>query len=106
MAEIADSEYIAECFWPGVQESDLRDMDARATAAAAEPSGAGDRVVFLGSLLMRDDEVVLCRFQGREEPVRRVAQLAAIPFERILRAATSPWPEMTIDANKHREVRP
>ena len=66
-------------------------LDQRATASAAELSRDGDRVRYLGSLLMRQDEVVLCRFEGSEEGVRRVAERAAIPFERIVETATSPW---------------
>ena len=84
-------EYLAECFWPGVQESDLHALDQRASASAAELAMEGEHVQYLGSLLMRTDEVVLCRFAGSEEAVRRVAERAAIPFERILEAATSPW---------------
>jgi hypothetical protein len=91
MAQRQPAEYLAECFWPGVQESDLHALDQRASASAAELSTGSDRVEYLGSLLMRQDEVVLCRFTGSEEAVRRVAERAAIPFERILEAATSPW---------------
>jgi len=40
---------------------------------------------------MRDDEVLLCRFFGVEEAVRRVVERAAIPFERILEVSGSPW---------------
>jgi hypothetical protein len=85
------TEYLAECFWPGVHESDLIALDARVNASAAELSAAGDVVRYLGSLLMREDEVVLCRFEGSEPAVRRVAERAAIPFERILEAGHSPW---------------
>ena len=85
-------EYLAECFWPGVKESDLRALDERAHASAGEQSGDGVPVRYLGSLLMREDEVVLCRFEGPSEAsVRRVAERAGIPFERILEAASSPW---------------
>jgi hypothetical protein len=79
--------YVAECFWPGVCESDLHALDLRALAQAV----ACD-VRYLGSILLRDDEVVLCRFQGAEAAVRRAAQQAEIPFERLLVAAQSPWP--------------
>lgn len=81
------AEYVTECFWPGVRESDLRALDDRVHAHAA-----GEPVHYLGSLLMREDEVVLCLFEGNAEAVRRVAEQAAIPFERILTAAQSPWP--------------
>jgi hypothetical protein len=84
---MAAAEYVTECFWPGVRESDLRALDDRVEARAA-----GEHVHYLGSLLMREDEVVLCLFEGDAEAVRRVAEQAAIPFERILEAAQSPWP--------------
>jgi Nickel responsive protein SCO4226-like len=81
------AEYVIECFWPGVRESDLRALDERVhTHTAEEP------VCYLGSLLIREDEVVLCMFEGEAEAVRRVAEHAEIPFERILAAAQSPWP--------------
>jgi hypothetical protein len=86
------TEYLAECFWPGVQEADLAALDHRAEASASELSSQGNDVRYLGSLLMRADEVVLCRFEGSEASVRRAAKQAAVPFERILEAARSPWP--------------
>jgi hypothetical protein len=84
--------YIAECFWPGVRTSDLHALDARALAHAAALSRAGEDVRYLGSILLREDEVVLCRFQGAAASVQRAAVDAEIPFARILEAAQSPWP--------------
>jgi hypothetical protein len=84
------SEYLVECFWPGVKEVDLETLDQRALAAAAATSTAGHPVRYLGSLLIREDEVVLCEFTGSPDDVRNVAELAEIPFERILGAASSP----------------
>ena len=85
--------FIAECFWPGVSESDLSALDERAQRCVAELSqGGGKNVRYLGSLLLRADEVVLCRFEGDADAVRVAAESAAIPFERILETAESPWP--------------
>lgn len=84
--------FVAECFWPGVRASDLHALDARALAQVAALSRAGRDVRYLGSILLRDDEVVLCRFQGEAASVRRAALEAEIPFARILEAAQSPWP--------------
>ncbi len=84
--------FVAECFWPGVRESDLHELDVRALAQVAALSRAGEDVRYLGSILLRDDEVVLCRFEGAAAAVRKAAVDAAIPFERILEAAQSPWP--------------
>ena len=84
--------FVAECFWPGVRESDLRALDARALAQAAVLSRSGEDVRYLGSILLREDEVVLCRFEGAAVAVRRALVDAEIPFARILEAAQSPWP--------------
>lgn len=89
------TEYLVECFWPGVAESDLRALDDRVQAVTAELAGQGLDVEYLGSLLIRPDEVVFCRFRGREELVRRAAERGAVPFERILEARQSPFPNTT-----------
>ena len=98
MPSSSNSEYLAECFWPGVRDADLISLDERATASAAAVSADGEAVRYLGSLLMRDDEVVLCRFEGPEPAVRRVAERASIPFERILEARHSPTDDVTTAA--------
>jgi len=86
-----ESEYLAECFWPGVREADLRALDERARRAAASLSANGSPVRYLGSLLMRKDEVVLCLFAGWPDAVRSAAELAEVPFDRIVESARSPW---------------
>jgi Nickel responsive protein SCO4226-like len=86
------TEYLAECFWPGVQQEDLRLLDERSAAAAADLALAGEPIRYLGSILVRVDEVVLCLFEGPEHAVRAAAERAQIPFERILETARSPWP--------------
>jgi len=83
--------FIAECFWPGVTEADVEALDARASAAADALARGGEPVRFLGSILMREDEVVLCQFDGAADAVRRAAERAEIPFERIVETTHSPW---------------
>ena len=85
-------EYVAECFWPGVDADAVRRLDARAAMTADELTRGGTPVRYLGSLLMREDEVVLCLYEGAEPAVREAAERAEVPFERILEAARSPWP--------------
>jgi hypothetical protein len=87
----SESEYLAECFWPGVGEAELRALDERARAAAELASAEGRPVRYLGSLLMREDEVVLCLFAGSQDAVRAVAEEAEVPFERIVETDRSPW---------------
>jgi hypothetical protein len=94
MSEIPASEYVVECFWPGVQDADLQALDERVAAVTAEIARAGEELLYHGSMLMRADEVVLCLFAGSEGTVRRAAEQASIPFERILEAARSPWPNV------------
>jgi hypothetical protein len=91
MVETQRESFIAECFWPGVHDSDLAALDGRIEGVIAE-LGADRKVQYRGSLLLRQDEVVLCQFEGHSDTVRDVAERAEIPFERILAAAHSPWP--------------
>ena len=81
--------FVAECYWPDVEGADLATLDRRIDLVIAEL--APDRAVrYLGSILLREDEVVLCQFDGTAETVRAVAERARVPFERILHAARSP----------------
>jgi non-ribosomal peptide synthetase component F len=84
-------EYLTECFWPGVGAAELRELDERARAAAADITAAGQPVQYLGSLLMREDEVVLCLFAGSPDAVRAAAEQAEVPFDRIVEAGRTPW---------------
>jgi hypothetical protein len=86
--DAAREEYVAECFWPDVERSDLAALDERIDRAVASRAS----VRYLGAILLREDEVVLCRFEGTAADVRDVAERAQIPFDRLLTAAHSPWP--------------
>jgi len=81
--------FVAECFWPGVSEADVEALERRVRAAT---EGDDDAVRYLGSILMRDDEVVLCQFEGEADAVRRTAERAGVPFERILETTNRPIP--------------
>ena len=91
MGPVDGDEYVAECFWPGVGETELRALDERARASVAELVAGGRSVRYLGSLLMRPDEVVLCLFAGHADDVRIAAERAEVPFERIVEAERSSW---------------
>ncbi|HUB09903.1 MAG TPA: hypothetical protein VMB50_23065 [Myxococcales bacterium] len=97
MSERGATEFVAECMWPDVHEDDLRALDQRATEHVERLAAGGVKVRYLGSMLMREDEVVLCFFEGGLETVRDAASAAQIPFDRILETARSPWgPEHTV----------
>ena len=87
------SSYVAECFWPDVHEEDVRELDERIAASL------GDSVRYLGSILICDDEVVLCQFEGTADAVREVAERAQIPYERVLAmSVTAPTEQRSSDA--------
>lgn len=75
--------FVAECYWPDVSEHAVRAVDERIAACAAALD-----VRYLGSILLREDEVVLCQFEGTADAVREVVARAEVPFERILEATT------------------
>lgn len=81
--------FVAECFWPDVTEADLEQLDRRVTAAASRLGDESRPVRYLGSILVREDEVVLCQFEGAEADVRLLAERAGIPFARILETTSS-----------------
>ena len=76
--------WVAECFWPGVHEDELLDLDRRVVSTTSELVGRGDPVRYLGSLRITDDEVVLFLFEGAMSSVQQVAERAGIRAERIL----------------------
>ena len=77
MAEHATN-FVAECYWPDVREEDVRALDRRIAASL------DDDVRYVGSVLIREDEVVLCHFEGTADAIHRVAEQARVPFERLL----------------------
>jgi Protein of unknown function (DUF4242) len=77
--------YVAECFWPGVTPAELESLDDRASLSAGRTSGSPQPVRYIGSMLMPEDEVVFCFFEGPSaEAIAGAAQGAQIPFARIL----------------------
>jgi len=68
--------YLVECYWPGVSERELAER-------VAHVSGA--EVTHLDSILVRDDEIVLCVFEGPSaDAVRDATQRAGLPLERVV----------------------
>jgi hypothetical protein len=83
MVEQLTGGLVAECVWPDVDERAMRAADARVTACAAALNGR-----FLGSISLREDEVVLCQFQGTAAAVREFVTCAEVAFDRILESTT------------------
>jgi hypothetical protein len=81
---------VAECLLPGLTQAVAERLGQRVRDALAGLPRLG--VSFLGSLLMPEDEVLLCLFAGTEAEVRAVSVRAGLPFERILGCVGVGWP--------------
>ncbi len=91
MARAVGHSYVAECYWSGVRDDDLRELERRIQESVAELARQGEPIRYLGSMLIVDDEVVLCLFEGPITTVRQVTDRAGVAFERILRSTGAPW---------------
>ncbi len=89
MVEPTRASFVAECYWADVDDADLLALDERARKSAATLADEGEPVCYIGSILLREDEVVLCLFSGSASAVRQAAERAEIPFERILESTRS-----------------
>jgi flavin-binding protein dodecin len=70
--------YLVECYWPGVNEAAIQDAIERARA------NSGDDVSWLHSVLVIEDEIVLCLVEGPSaEAIYDVTQRAGFPAERV-----------------------
>ncbi len=86
--------YVAECFWPGVTQTELRALDGRASHSARRTSGTEQAVHYVGSMLMPEDEVVFCFFEGPSaEAIATAARSAQIPYARIVGSTGLPHGE-------------
>jgi hypothetical protein len=82
---------VAECLLPGVSRAGADALGRRVRLELARPAGC--RVSFVGSLLMPEDEVLLCLFTGAQAEVRAVSERAGLPFERVLACLGIGWRE-------------
>ncbi len=74
---------------PGLSRATAEALGRRVRRVLAGPPDS--QVAFLGSLLMPEDEVLLCLFAGPEAEVRAVSERAGVPFERILACVAIGW---------------
>lgn len=71
--------YAAKCYWPGITETELEQLAARAEQAGSRASRDG--VDYLGSLLFSDDDLVLCPSRAA---VKQTSERAGIPCESVV----------------------
>jgi hypothetical protein len=82
--QYAATQWVAECFWPGVRDEDVSELGARVLSTASDVAHGGGQVDYLGSLRITDDDVVLFLFEGSIGSVRQVTERAGIRAHRIL----------------------
>ena len=88
MAWPAEGCHLAECLVPGMTTAIAASLgDQVRTELARSPSP----VSFLGSLLIPEDEVLLCLFAGPLTEVRALSTRAGLPFERVVRCVGVGW---------------
>jgi hypothetical protein len=92
MADSDASWQVAECLLPGLTRATAEALADRVRAELARSPGS---VSFLGSLLMPDDEVLMCLFAGPPAEVRAITERAELPFERILHCVGLGWTRTT-----------
>jgi hypothetical protein len=79
---------IVECLLPGIVPATAEEL---ADQVRTEIARSCSPVSFIGSLLMPEDEVLLCLFAGPFAEVRAVSERAGLPFERILGCLRFGW---------------
>jgi hypothetical protein len=84
----AEGCHLAECLVPGMTTQIAESLGERVRTELARSRSP---VSFLGSLLMPEDEVLLCLFAGPLAEVRALSERAGLPFERILRCVGVGW---------------
>ena len=85
---IGSSWQIAECLLPGLTPAIAERLGEQLRTELARSCSP---VSFIGSLLMPEDEVLLCLFAGSFADVRAVSERAGLPFERILGCLRFGW---------------
>jgi hypothetical protein len=78
------TQWVAECFWPGVRDEDVSDLGERVLSTLCAVAGNAGQVDYLGALRITDDDVVLFLFEGSIGSVRQVADRAGIRAHRFL----------------------
>jgi hypothetical protein len=92
--------YFVECYWPGVDELQLSGAVERLTDPTPDQD---DGVSWLSSILIPDDEIVLCLATGPSaDAVRDTARRAGLPAERIA-ACLHITPDTSTSSRKDRQ---
>ena len=81
----AEVTYLVECFWPGVTRAAHEAADRRVRHASEQLEPDLGPLLYLGSLLVPEDEVLFLQFDAADAEVcRTVAMRAGIEAERVV----------------------
>ena len=88
--------FVAECFWPNVQRTDVAALDRR-LALHASPTA-----VHVGTVLVPEDEVVFVWFDATlVDDVLRTCLAASVPFDRVV--AVEGLPAVSVPSQPERD---
>lgn len=76
--------FVAERFWPGVDETAARAAMELLRSASERLAGTGVPIRYLGGTFVPGDEALSCRFEGTAQAVQAVHELAGLTFDRLL----------------------
>jgi hypothetical protein len=78
---------VVECYWPGIDEAQVRDVLTRVTHQGLGSAASRRTVRSLGCLLVPSDGLALFLFEGPSATlVDEESAWAQIPFDRIVEA--------------------
>jgi hypothetical protein len=76
---------VVECYWPGIDEAEVRDVLARVTHLRRGTAASGRAVRSLGCILVPSDGLALFLFEGPSAAlVDEESAWAQVPFDRIV----------------------
>jgi hypothetical protein len=72
--------YAAKCYWPGLNEAQLRQATSRLLTNSSQP-----HITYLGAAVFAADELVLCLFEASSRgAVKHASEQAGLPCERVI----------------------
>lgn len=85
MADRPQTSFLAECFWPDLDEETVGRSAEQVRRSAEELTREGRPVALTGSLLVPEDEVVFYLFTScSAADVREACERAGLRFERVV----------------------
>ena len=81
--------FLVERYWPGVSTAEVERVAQRNSAVAAELRRRGVDIRYERSILVPEDETVICLFEAESpEAVAEAGRRADIPCDRVVHAVT------------------